>query len=304
MKIPNGFDLLSMNPLWVIDDNGEITMIQNICDSENVIRVWDVGHYRDGKHYIDYPIEKSIMYIPKLGTIFFSTSEEAVRSASLTTSESGWQCLIDNAMEMSKHNKSIVEFDEYEKIENGIYSVSEFDECISSNWLNKIRYLDENLVIRKIKKSTEKTNFYIKKYISMFDFETRHDFEHERVLFEIYSEEGKVYINHIMVNSCNEPNDVFYYTRILNYPLFSSKKSALKYRDGLQRGIVRPTSKLIHNQYWITKREEQHNKRKETKEAVANLVDTLAHYAWNYFGNNIIKWGKAKLISLTKKEEE
>jgi hypothetical protein len=297
MKLPGGFSILSTKPLYYIDDEGEIIELDHTYDDLNVVRVWDPGCERTNFHYTDYPIEEPITYIPKLGFILFSTTKTAKNYVNECTYSGGLVSIIENLFEQTRHSKYIVEIKKKNDIviPDGLYSIPSFDDAlINSSWLQEIRYLDENDDIKKIKPTDDNINEYIKQYLLGVDIETRHNFENERLIFEIFTENDIVYINHFFVNNSNEPQGCFYYTRIQNYPLFGSKHQALDYRRKIEIGLANITSAIQSNQYWINMRTLQQNDKNAKISSVKSLGKWIAQFAWDHL-DSIIEYGKAFL---------
>jgi hypothetical protein len=295
MKLPEtGYELLSTKPLWILDDNNKPVKIENRYDTLEVFRIWDSAEIGNVLHYIDIPVERPIMFVPLLGSIFFGTYQDAERHSSSINTESGLITLIENSFETTKHNSIIVEFDEYNKVEDGLYTIAGFDEaleCDDDHWLKTLRYLDKDDKCVKIKQSTEDVDFYLSKYLHMNDIETRHDVSRERLIFEIYSECGKVYINHIFINMGSKPSDVFYYTRIMNYPLFSDSKNAvayrtaaMKYRNSVAQNVIK--TEMQCNDI-LTKRTE----RDQARARRAHIIGSVKSFIWDRM-DIIVDWCK------------
>lgn len=278
MLIPGGYEVLSNSPLWILNENGEPVELSHTFDSINVVRVY-TGEKETKDHYIDYDIEEPILYIPIVGTVFFKTKEDAMRFASYLNSESGIITLLENAFENSRHNKHIVEFDEHVKVADGLYCISSFDDELPNNiWLNEIRYLDYQNDVKRIKENDDNTDFYLAKYMHMIDIETRHDLSHERLIFEFYSECGKVYVNHFFINCGDEPESLFYYSRIMNYPLFASKDKAIKYRHRHNRNEINKASLLISSQDALKHRRDIENKKIMMAEMRRKIFEHIIEY--------------------------
>jgi hypothetical protein len=278
MIIPEGYEILSNASLWALDENLKPVELKFTYDSLDVVRVW-TGEKKTVDHYIDYPIEESILYIPILGAVFFKTRSDAERFATNFNNTSGVITLIENSFEKSRHNKHIVEFDEYNKVPDGLYSISSFDDELPNNvWLNEIRYLNEEGNVKRIKENDENTDFYLSKYLHMVDIETRHDLSHERLIFEFYSECGKVYVNHFFVNCSDEPESLFYYSRISNYPLFGSKDKAIKYRHRINNNEINKASLLMSSQDTLKHRRDIENKKIMMAEMRRKIFEHIIEY--------------------------
>lgn len=293
MKHVYNYELLSTNPLWILDDDNEPQVIKNKYDNLEVIRVYDNTN-SEFNHY-DYPIEPLVTYIPEIGEIFFKTQNDALRHSSLMSSESGILTLLDNGFEQSRHNKAIDEFKKLKPVENGLYVIPEFDEALvipSSEWINTICYLSENGV-ESVKNADENINFYLHKYLNMIDIETRHNLENERLVFEIYTEMDKVYINHFFVKYHNCPSGPFYITRIMNYIVCPNKCVAETTLSRIESGNWNILKPMVRTQTVVDMSDAEIAKREQRKAIVGSVARFVGNYAWDHL-DGILNWVKVK----------
>ena len=189
--------ILNDKPLYKYNAaEAAIERIENEYSDKKVIRYEDL----DGDYY-DVPIEKNLTIDHRSGDIFFESLQiaETFRHSIAVIENGGTQTLLENFCELSKRNEGILEFSEFGKVENGLYSVAGLDECIpADSWVHDVIYLDENKNIRKIKRPTSELDEYIVKYMRMYNLD-RYNANYERIIFEVYSEMGFVYINHFNI---------------------------------------------------------------------------------------------------------
>lgn len=294
MKTMGNYQLLSTHPLWILDDENHPVVVQNKYDNLEMIRVYDNGN--TGKYnYCDYPIEPLITYVPELGVLFFKTYEDAIRYASLMSDKSGVLTIFENGFEASRHNKVIVEFDEHKKVKNGVYTIAEYDDALiipDYEWIHDIHYISEKGV-EKVKHSDENINFYLHKYMNMIDIETRHNLENERLFFEVYSECGKVYINHFFIRYHQQPVIPFYFTRIMNYVICSSKSQADAIKSKTKNGGWDITTDMFHIQSSIESHLNDQARKEARKEICKKVIQYAGSFVWDHL-DDVLNWGKKK----------
>lgn len=288
MKILNDKPLYKYNA-----SEAAIERIENEYSDKKVIRYEDF----DGDYY-DVPIEKNLTIDHRSGDIFFESLQvaEAFRHSIAAIENGGTQTLLENFCELSKRNEGILEFSEFGKVENGLYSVPGLDSCIpADSWVHELIYLDENNNIRKIKRPTKELDEYIVKYMRMYSLE-RYDSNYERIIFEVYSEQGFVYINHFTVQDCVEPHGPIYTSRINNYVCFGNVISAKRYRRLLDAGAISSDhigTKIISERLSCEEFERRIQKQEKIKEVTSIVIQfAIQHY------NEILAYGGKALKKL------
>lgn len=288
MKILNDKPLYKYNA-----SEAAIERIENEYSDKKVIRYEDF----DGDYY-DVPIEKNLTIDHRSGDIFFESLQvaEAFRHSIAAIENGGTQTLLENFCELSKRNEGILEFSEFGKVENGLYSVPGLDSCIpADSWVHDLIYLDENNNIRKIKRPTKELDEYIVKYMRMYSLE-RYDSNYERIIFEVYSEQGFVYINHFTVQDCVEPHGPIYTSRINNYVCFGNVISAKRYRRLLDAGAISSDhigTKIISERLSCEEFERRIQKQEKIKEVTSIVIQfAIQHY------NEILAYGGKALKKL------
>lgn len=288
MKILNDKPLYKYNA-----SESAIERIENEYSDKKVIRYEDF----DGDYY-DVPIEKNLTIDHRSGDIFFESLQvaEAFRHSIAAIENGGTQTLLENFCELSKRNEGILEFSEFGKVENGLYSVPGLDSCIpADSWVHDLIYLDENNNIRKIKRPTPELDEYIVKYMRMYSLE-KYDSNYERIIFEVYSEQGFVYINHFTVQDCVEPHGPIYTSRINNYVCFGNVISAKRYRRLLDSGAISSDhigTKIITERLSCEEFERRIQKQEKIKEVTSIVIQfAIQHY------NEILAYGGKVLKKL------
>jgi hypothetical protein len=288
MKILNDKPLYKYNA-----SEAAIERIENEYSDKKVIRYEDF----DGDYY-DIPIEKNLTIDHRSGDIFFESLQvaEAFRHSIAAIENGGTQTLLENFCELSKRNEGILEFSEFGKVENGLYSVPGLDSCIPvDSWVHDLIYLDENNNIRKIKRPTPELDEYIVKYMRMYSLE-KYDSNYERIIFEVYSEQGFVYINHFTVQDCVEPHGPIYTSRINNYVCFGNVISAKRYRRLLDAGAISSDhigTKIISERLSCEEFERRIQKQEKIKEVTSIVIQfAIQHY------NEILAYGGKALKKL------
>lgn len=281
------FEVLSKNPLWTFGQDNEPELVQNIYDDIEVIRIYRYGMNSD--KYYDIPIER-ITPVIEFGTFFFTSKEDCEKFKKHASSDVGRVCILENSFECSKRSKNITRFKENEDIpiENGIYVIKDFESSLFSFCeITDLVYIDENYEICDFKVADEDVEDYLVKYVKTIDAESRHSLNYERMIFEIYSEDGYVYINHFYIHDVGlTKRGLFFYTRILNYPIIGKREAELF------------LIKCDINQYIDSKQEEQiemqlSDEEKERKKKLRMKIMTLCgSYVWEH---------KFELISNIKK---
>ena len=285
MKILNDKPLYKYNAA-----EAAIERIENEYSDKKVIRYEDL----DGDYY-DVPIEKNLTIDHRSGDIFFESLQiaETFRHSIAVIENGGTQTLLENFCELSKRNEGILEFSEFGKVENGLYSVAGLDECIpADSWVHDVIYLDENKNIRKIKRPTSELDEYIVKYMRMYNLD-RYNANYERIIFEVYSEMGFVYINHFTIQDCVEPYGPIYTSRVNNYVCFGNVISAKRYRRLLDAGAITSDhigTKIISERLSCEEFERRIQKQQKMKEVATIVIQfAIQHY------NEILAYGAKAL---------
>ena len=286
--------ILSDKPLYKYKaSEAAIERIENEYSDKKVIRYEDFN----GDYY-DVPIEKNLTIDHRSGDIFFESLQiaETFRHSIAAIENGGTQTLLENFCELSKRNEGILEFTEFGKVESGLYSIPGLDSCIpADSWVHDVIYLDENNNIRKIKSPTPELDEYIVKYMRMYNLE-RYDSNYERIIFEVYSELGFVYINHFTVQDCVEPNGPIYTSRINNYVCFGNVISAKRYRRLLDAGAITSDhigTKIVSERLSCEEFERRIQKQEKIKEVSSIVIQfAIQHY------NEILAYGGKALKKL------
>ena len=219
--------LLSENPLW-INDNGNCTLIPNVYNNMNVVRVFH------GKKYQDYKIGPNMTIIPSEGLVFYRTQEEAVRYQTLLNSKNGQeQQLVLN--ESFIQSRNVCKNEIKAEIEPGLYSFSAFDSVIVHNDLLELRYLNRENLIKKIHPAEGELFDYIMN--SNEKMPTNPDNMPKcRIIYEVAKghTEGTSIVEMFLINDEKSHSDGFVRFSMLNgYPIFVSKESAAIYRKNM-----------------------------------------------------------------------
>lgn len=298
----DSIEVLSRKPLWYIDEEGKIGYIQNTYSDAEIIRV--VKSDRSST----YPIGKSLTVIPELNTILFETQEDAIIGLSMVNDSENQNLMIDNTIQKNMHS-DYYSIDCKSGVASGLYSYSQFDD-MNSNPINimEVRYLDSNEKIKLVHGSNENSvlNDILTEYIRFTDIKSNHhDPESERLIFDIISENGKVYIKSFWIN--DNGMDIgpipFMISPLSGYLMFTSKPNAAIYRNDVREGLVTPFNAMVGNgqlRYYngMVRNQIKENKKQAiinivsgTKDIVLSFVsiDQLIGLAVDKTGPNIIK---------------
>lgn len=291
------FEVLSKQPLYIIGENNKPMVVQNKYDYIEVIRC-----YQDDNCllYFDIPIEKITIFFEQ-GLIFFKSKEDCIKLSKNINTNLGKQTLIENALEVSKKNKSITKFslDAEHPVDYGLYVIKDIDDCcskiISSS---EVCYIDENNEVKDFKIAGKNEDYYLKKYISMLNIEHRHNLKLERIIFEIYSENDKVYINHFYISDFgyrySEP--ILFFSRIMGYPICTNKRLAKKFlkyqaKEGINYGSIVEDAQEVTQYVKIKENIEQRKIQLKNK-----IVSLCFKFVWDQVGK-LVNAGIAKVIS-------
>jgi hypothetical protein len=295
MFVNNQFTIYSEHTLFVVDENQKPQRCLNEYSDLEVIRVlFPNGETRD------YPIEDGFTLVPPLALIFFSKEEDAYRFSQILDTDDGLDVVLSNVENASRRSRFNEEFSGTMK--NGVYCIPYFDENLSEHsWLNEIRYLDENMNIKKPIPVDEKDKDKFILYMTMHDVDGHINYNLDRLLFEVVSEDGKTYINHFVIQPGQTLNSApIYFTRNYQFPIFSSKEYAWEYRYFIQNGSSK--------HYWITSEQQRlcHctnalNEKRRKKKIFYDAVEFVAKYAWQN-SDKIWKYGKDFISSKRKKK--
>lgn len=293
MLMSTNFEILSENPLWTYDEKNQPIMIQNTYNTMEVIKFYPLG--KEKGFNVDIPIEDPITTFFPYGTFFFKTEKECMRFASCMNTLEGQQTLLENAFSASRQNKSIVkmkcDLDDIEKINTGLYSISEFDELISDSTclMCYMCYIDDENKIRKIKQTDEVLDKYIRDYCKMCDLITNRDFTWERLVFEVYKENEYLYINHLFINAdiFDTPSDIYLCSRIMNYPICATPNNAKIIQILTDYNCVTKSMDDMQRSIRIMKEHEAEKERK--KKLAKNILEVCAKTACKQIIINGIK---------------
>lgn len=288
MLIGSDFEVLSEYPLWTYGEDNSPVLVQNIYDNIEVIRYWPHGKEYQNK-YFDIPIEDPITFFAPFGTFFFKKQEECARYGKFIESEEGKMTVLENSYGSSRRNKHIVKMkcdkEDFDKIQNGLYSISEFDNILDelSELDKKLLYIDEEHEINKIQQADDILRKYIRDYLKMFSFEERHDFINERLIFEVYKEKRFLYINHIfMKDSCMlTPQSIILCSRINNYPICYGSSRANEIKTTLEKG-GHIGMLISYGQNMLCTAKRNKNRKERNKKLVRTIATECGEFAWKY----------------------
>lgn len=276
----SNYTVFSRRPLYIVGDECTVKIVDNTYDDLEVIRVYYFGE----DNYRDTPIEPGITFVPDLGMFFYSSEGLARQNAITSETYGGRVCIMENCLEGSKKNKAIYKFKEKEgnHIEQGLYVIDSFDdELPETTWLKNICYVNEKKEVCSPKKASDELNEYLRDYLLVNNIETRHDLEKERLIFEVFVEKEYVYINHFFVHISLESFDVFYFTRIMSYPVFCNKLGATMYRNKLSSGGNNEMS-LEQAQKNLEKCAHFDRVTQARKETMTKISQIALQYAWEH----------------------
>lgn len=287
------FEIHSKNVLWYLNENNEPEMIPNIYDNSEVVRVYK-GNLQT---WIDYPIDGPLIYLPAISLVLFKTQNDAAAYMSIINSIEGCEILVENARRSGLTSAANREYSNW-NIPNGIYCSKVLDsDLVDWGCLKEIRYLNEDNLIKKPKEIPSHLEKKISDYLTSFDdIPIKHDFENERILFEIYSENGKTYINHFFVKA--DPinfGGCFMYTRIMSYPLFKSKEDAAIWRWENEDGDSSPGKRLYYGQKRLETIKSVYDKEVARKQLFMKIAKMCGEFAYSHL-QDIIDFGKNKIF--------
>lgn len=297
MFVNNQFTIYSEHTLFVVDENQTPQRCLNEYSDLEVIRVlFPNGETRD------YPIEDEVTLVPPLALVFFSKEEDAYRYSQIIDTDEGLDIVLSNAESSSRRSKFNEEFPGTMK--NGVYCIPYFDSNLSDwTWLNEIRFLNENMDIKKPIPVTESDKAKFVRYMTMHDVDSHINYNLDRLLFEVVSEDGKTYINHFIIQPGEEINDApIYITRNYQFPIFSSKENAYWYRYGIENGGDKKDW-IVSEQRRLCECTNRMNEREQKKEKTKRIIGGLAQYAWNnYLSDKLLNYGKNFISKKQKKK--
>lgn len=281
MIIGTNFEVLSEKPLWTYDEENKPVLIKNTYDNIEVIRYYPMG--KENYHYYDIPIEDPITVFMPFGIFFFKTKEFCEMFSKQIDTPEGKQTVLENSFESSRHNKNIVKLTCRHEIPNGIYSLKELDDILIADDLFNLRFIDENNNVREILQANNTINEYIREYMKMFIFTERHNLQYERVLFELYSENDKLYINHIFINcgSYYTFNRILLNSRIMNYPICETPISANYVKICLDSNAYNGIH-MQSEQDSMTSLKEAQERKERNKELVKKIAKMCGEFAWEH----------------------
>ncbi len=284
MYVNNQFTIYSEHTLWVVDENHEPQICLNEYSDLEVIRVL----FPDGSTR-DYPIEDECTLVPPLALIFFGSSEDAYRYSQIIDTPEGLDIVLSNVENSSRRSKFNEEFNGTMK--NGVYCIPYYDKHLPDwSWVTTIRYLDENMDIKKPIPVTEADKDKFIRYMTMHDVDSHIDSNFDRLLFEVVSEDGKTYINHFIIQTSHGTPDPVYITRNYQFPIFTSKENAYWYRYNIENGGTKKDW-ILSEQRRLEHCTIDMNNRHRRKEIAWTITKGLVEYAWNNIGT-IYKYGK------------
>lgn len=291
MIAKQNFEVHSLNVLWYLDENNEPRMVPNIYDNAEVVRVYG----NNLNEYQDYPIEDAITYCPNIGLVLFKTQNDAASFMSIIESASGSEVIVENSFQASINSPRNKEYPSW-GIKNGVYCYSPFDEDLPQwSWLMDIRYLNEDNLIKKPIEIPKHCETKFANYLSQFQLEINHDFCDERLLFEVYSENGKTYVNHFFIHMNKEYSDAIMFTSICNFPIFMNKMCAGLWRLEYENGMINPGKQMYQSQSLLQTKRAIDVKKQQNKELMVNIAKMCGKYAYDNL-DGIIKFGKSKLL--------
>lgn len=286
------YEVLSENPIWIINENDEVEMVPNIYSDMEVIRYYLGGDPDNG--YIDTPIEDTITLAYSIGGFVFKTQEEANRYILSSKTEDGLMTILDNYIENMKRSSRIQKFKEIDPVPNGLYVIPEFDECLNPlDWTLQACALTLDYQKKYVfRKTTQPVNEYLIRYLKMIDIEKHHDLGKERVLFEVYSEDGYVYITHYFLQCYMLFPCLFFYTRIMNYPVFDSEIFARNYKIGSMGNPATKKNVMFYEQRYLRNQVAREAKREARRTMIKNIALSVGKFAWE---------NKAQALDLVKR---
>lgn len=299
MLLTNNFEVRSLNVLWYLNEENVPEMIPNIYDNEEVVRV-----YQGTGGYMDYPITGSIMYIPVLGIVLFKTQNDAAAYMSIINTLEGCDIAVTNALQASRLSDANKEYSSW-GIPDGVYC-SEYLDSDNVSWggLTELRYLNEENLIKKPKPIPKHLESKLSNYLMQFNIALKHNFETERILFEIHSEGGKTYINHFFIAANQfDFNGPIIFTRMMNYPIFSSKEEAAIYRMNIEDGDMSIGTPMAANQSSLQSIKSVYDKERARKDLIIKIGKMCGEYAYSHL-QEIIDFGKNKLFNSKSKKRK
>lgn len=239
----NRIKILSRKPLWYIDEGGKIGYIQNVySDAEQIQVIKD-------DHITNYPICKNLTVIPELNTVLFETEEDAITGVAMMEDSENQDLMIQNGIQINMHETDCYRT-RANSINSGLYSYSDFDSQLNNINAMEIRYLDHNEKIKMVHGSNENNelNNILTEYIKYEDIKSKHhDVKSERLIFDIISENGNVFIKSFWVN--DNGIDVgpipFMISPLTGYLMFNSKPNAAYYRNDVREGLTTPFISMV-----------------------------------------------------------
>ena len=298
MIAKQNFEIHSLNVLWYLNEDNNPMMIPNIYDNSEVVRVYG----NSINEYQDYPIEDPITYCPNIGLVLFKTQNDAARFMSIIESESGSEIVIENSFQASINSTANKEYPSW-GIKDGIYCYDAFDEDLPQwHWVTELRYLNEEMLIKKPIQIPSHLESKFATYLSQFQLEVNHNFENERLLFEVYSEDGKTYVNHFFVHLNNTNVDAILFTRICHFPIFMNKRCAALWRLKYENGMINPGLQLYQKQSKAQAKREVDLEKQRRKELVLKIGKMCGEYAYSHL-QDIINFGKTQFNKYQKKKK-
>lgn len=237
-------EILSRNPLWYINEEGQIGYIQNTySDAELICVIKD-------DHVTKYPIQRCLTVVPELNTVLFETQEYAIIGISMMQDEENQNLLLQNAVQRNLHDNCYVA--SYSgTINSGLYSYSKYDELVKNINVSEVRYLDRNEKIKLIHKGSEvdpQLETIFEDYMKYEDVKSsHHSLYSERLIFDVITEDGKIYIKSFWLN--DNGIDIgpvpFMISPFNGFLMFSSKPNAAIYRNDVREGLTTPFTAMV-----------------------------------------------------------
>lgn len=269
----NCLTIRSRNPMYYIDDQGQIVELSNTYDNEEVIEI------KRGGGIIKVPINKKITILQQLGVFLFKTKDDALLFSKMLFNNDFDQ-IVKNVENQGKVKDNIMVISSG-VTKSGLYSIEAYDQELLGRKEGYCALTKNNKryhISQVIPNSNE--DKVIVEYInrnSKFDYM---NFATNKVLFELLYQNGKTYITSYTISSQSVGKGFQFITDLNNYRVF----------DGIFRA-------KLYQKEWIKYGEEHHfrmerayieanekrQKLKEIKkETTKKVFNILWGFVWNY----------------------
>ena len=264
--------LLSRKPLWYIDEEEKIGYIQNdYSDAELIVVI-------KNDHVTKYPIQKELTIIPELSIVLFETQEDAIIGLSMMQTMENGELMVKNSIQTNMHDGYYSVKSPGGSIVSGLYSYSEIDKNIKSINVKEVRYLNQDNKIKLIHGIDENSSLkdVIYEYMRYNDVKiNHHDIYSERLVFDIISENGTIYIKSfwLMDNGTDFGPAPFMISPLSGYLLFTSKENAAIYRNDVREGLTSTfNSTIVEGQLRMSTGMQRNQIKENKKAAVINIL--------------------------------